>query len=441
MKTEQRTPTEPTPDAAPTQEGATAARPTAGGGLDRPPRVRASELRAATIHALKVFLVVRVLLAVVALVSVALIPDLSNVSPAVRQGIGLPIPGPVGVPGWPAHAITPGWHNVVTAWERFDGLWYLSIARHGYVNGNGSAAFYPLYPLAIRALTPVVGGHPLAAALLASNVAFLAALVVLYLLAGYELGTDVARRSVVFAAVFPTAFFFLAPYSESLFLLLALLTFWWTRRRRWWLAAAAAALAALTRNLGVVLVAPLAVESFVAWRRSHPRRVPWSALVATAAPAAGAFAYALYWRVVSGDWLASVHQQATWERHLTAPYTTVWRGASVALRYVGFYPGGYHELDLLVALPMLAATTYAIVRLRASYWVYAWAAVLVPLAYAFDGRPLMSFPRFALVVFPAYWAFALWTRDRPVAQQLAVACSATLLGVMTLLFAAWYYVF
>ena len=42
--------------------------------------------------------------------------------------------------------------------DRFDSGYYLAIAAHGYGPGrSGLLAFFPLYPLLIRALTPVAG--------------------------------------------------------------------------------------------------------------------------------------------------------------------------------------------------------------------------------------------------------------------------------------------
>ncbi len=142
----------------------------------------------------------------------------------------------------------------------------------------------------------------------------------------------------------------------------------------------------------------------------------------------------------SGDWLATVRVQANWERTLTNPIVTVLRGTGSAFRWP-VYPGGFQLLDWLIAVPVLAGVVWAVVRLRPSYWSYATIAVLIPLSYAWDGRPLMSFPRFAVVVFPIFWAFATWTRKSEVAHAMAVASSAVLLGIMTLLFAGWYYVF
>ena len=83
-------------------------------------------------------------------------------------------------PGGPHRRSCHGWQGVFTAFERQDALWFLRIATTGYAAGDGSAAFFPLYPLVVRAVSWIVGGHPLFAAMLVSNLAFFGSLVVLY---------------------------------------------------------------------------------------------------------------------------------------------------------------------------------------------------------------------------------------------------------------------
>jgi Mannosyltransferase (PIG-V) len=387
-------------------------------------------------YGLLVFLAVRIGLSLVALAATALLPHADTLTPPANAII----PSPVGVPGWPAHLITPGWHNLVTAWERFDGLWFLRIAAHGYANGDGSAAFFPLYPIIIRGVSFAIGGHPLAAALLISNASFAGSLVVMYALTMREIGSvDVARRSVLYVAVFPTSFFFLAPYSESLFLLLVLLMFWFVRKDRWAPAALAAAGAALTRNLGVLLVVPLAVEAYQQWRshgRYLVRRLAWSL-----APVLAVIPYLLYWQAVSGDWLAPKNQQANWDRVPENPLLTMAKGTHEAWRWIGIYPGGYHLLDWLIVVPVLAAAVYVLVRFRPTYGAYVWASLLPPLVFVFAGRPLMSLPRFALTLFPIFWAFARCTTRSRGLQDALVVTSSVLLGVLLLLFVNWYYIF
>lgn len=414
-------------------EAATRQRPDA-----RVDRIQGAILsRQGILYSLKIFLAVRLALAVVALIAVALLPDLSDVD---DRALGLPpVPEPVDVPGWDAPEVTPGWHNLVTAWERFDALWYLRIASDGYENGDGSAAFFPLYPLVVRAVSFVLGGHPLAASLLVSNLAFLAALVVLYELTRREMSEDAARRATVYAAIFPTAFFFLAPYGESLFLLLVVTTFWAARSGRFALAAVLAALAALTRSIGLLLVLPIAVEAVRQARAERRSALP--ALAWAAAPAAGTLLYMGFWYLFAGDWLAPLNQQANWLRQAANPLLTLVNGTVEAFRWIGVYPGGYHLLDWLITVPVLAAGGYLLFRARASYSVYVWGSLIVPLSFVFTGRPLMSLPRFALPIFPLYWALAAWTAGRPARHQLVIAVSAGLLGLATALFVTWYYVF
>jgi hypothetical protein len=399
-----------------------------------------SEVREGAIYCLTVFVAVRVMLVALALASVAVLPHVP-VGGTEAGPLGQ-VPGPVSVPGWPAHEITPGWHNAVTAWERFDALWYLRIASQGYADHDGSAAFYPLFPLAIRVVSVVIGGHTFAAGMLVANGAAFGALLILYLLTRSELSEDAARAAVLFAAIFPTAFFFLSPYSESLFLLLALATFWAARRGRWWIAAVAGGLAALTRNIGVLLALPLAVEAIQQSMESSPRRPGrWLGLAAAIGPLVGVGTYLAYWQLRIGDWWAPIHQQNGWQRQLYGPVATLSKATGDAFRFLGIYPGGYHLLDWMVAVPVLGLSVYAAVRFRPAYAVYAWAGILAPMAFIFKDRPLMSFPRFALPLFPVYWALARLTEKSRLSRELAVAASAALLGLLVLLYVNWYYIF
>jgi hypothetical protein len=392
------------------------------------------------VYCLKVFAVVRVAMVVLALVSVAVLPHVP-VGGVDSSPVGQ-LPGPVSVPGWPAHAITPGWNNVFTSWERFDALWYLRIASHGYADHDGSAAFYPLFPLVSRGVSFLIGGHTFAAGMLVANAAAFGALLILYLLTRLELSRDAARAAVLFAAIFPTAFFFLSPYSESLFLLLVVTSFWGARGGRWWLAGLAGALAALTRNIGVLMALPLAVEAVhqaVKAPRERPRR--WLGLVAALGPPAGAATYLLYWRLRIHDLWAPIHQQNGWQRQLSVPVKTLTSATGDAFRFLGIYPGGYHLLDWLVTVPVLALAVYAAVKFRPTYGVYLWASILAPLVFIFKDRPLMSFPRFALVLFPVFWAMGRLTERSRLRRELAVATSAALLGMLLLLYVNWYYIF
>ena len=398
----------------------------AGAGSEPDPAAERDRLRRGVRYSLLVFLGVRVSLSVLALLGTALLPSEE----------------PVGPPGWEAFPIEAGWHNLVTAWERFDALWFLRVADEGYMDGDGSAVFFPGYPLLIRGMSFLLGGRPLAAGLLVSNLAFAGALIVLYFLTSAEWGERVARRSVLYLAVFPTAFFFLAPYSESPFLLFALLAFWGARRGRWGVAGLAGAAAAATRNVGVLLALPLAIEGYQRWRADRRSFAPIVGGVAAAAMVGlAAGAYLLFWRMKAGEWLAPLTQQANWEREFVLPLESLWLGTREAFRWIGVYPGGYHLLDWLLVIPALVAAGWVAFRARASYAIYAWTSLLVPLSFVFSPRPFMSMPRFLLVTFPLIWAPAVWAERRRGVHEAVLVAFSLGLGTMTVLFSTWYYVF
>ncbi|MGH2529930.1 MAG: mannosyltransferase family protein [Actinomycetota bacterium] len=383
-----------------------------------------SESREGIRYSLTVFLAVRLGLLILGLVAVELFPPLK----------------PVSVPGWRAQPLPdPGWQNAFTSFERFDALWFLRIASSGYRTGDGSAAFFPLYPLAIRTVSWVMGGHPFAASLLFSNAAIACGLCVVYALTASERSIATARRTVVLVALFPTSFFFFAPYSESLFLLLSATTYWAARSRRWAAAGAAGALAALTRNIGIVLAPALVVEAF--HQRAEGRGSVLPGLGAAVAVGLGTLAYLAYWWAKVGDWLAPVDQQANWQRTFSWPWATLVDGTRDAFRYLGNANGGYWLIDWLIVVPVVGASVFALLRYRPSYSVYLWGGLLIPLSFVFADRPLMSMPRFVLPLFPAFWALAELTERWRIPEKAVAAVGAAGLALLVVLFVNWYYIF
>lgn len=401
--------------------------PVSGGsdGSGRPPQ---KTLRGSFGYCLRVFLSVRLGLFLLGLVAVALLPV--NDAPSI--------------PGWAPPPLTPGWHNLFTAWERWDALWFLRIATKGYAAGDGSAAFFPLYPLSVRGVSFLIGGHPLAAALLVSNAAYLVGSMVVHVLTEEEWDRETARRTVLYMAIFPTAFFFIAPYSESLFLALSAGCLLAARRGRWAAAAVLGALTAATRSMGVLLILPLLLQAFSAWRACPEEdRRSWSLVGSVAASLSvgvGTFSYLLFWQISNGDFWAPLSSQNGWAREFSWFWSSIATGTRQALDYIGTYSGGYHQLDWIIVMIALAAAIWVIAKARLPYVAYTATALLMPLSLIFGGRAFMSMPRFVLPIFPLFWAFARLAK-RFNANDLIVAVSAAGLGLLTVLFVNWYYIF
>jgi hypothetical protein len=365
----------------------------------------------------------------------------------LSYGIGSRGPDPQPFASWP---LGDALDFAVGPLLRWDAHYYLGIATDGYrphVEAlRGARAFFPVYPLLVRGLGGFASTGAAALAATAVSLAALAAgLKLLHRLAALELGERTAGATVVLLAFAPVAFFFSAPYTESLFLLLSVGAFLAARGGRWALAGAAAGLASGARPTGALLILPLAILYLYGPRadRPGPGRHPirpdilWLAL----APA-GIVAYSLYLRHAVGDALAWQHIQPLFGRRSFEWPTETLRQAAVAAFHAvrGDGPGAYRGPILLetLYLPLVVAGIVgAFRRLPLAYGVYALAALVLAIASPAYIEPLRSLPRLMLPVFPIAMWLAAWTEERRITRPAAVV-SAALLAVLTAEFASWH---
>ena len=212
---------------------------------------------------------------------------------------------------------TPDLWLVALGWNNWDAGHYVRIAEDGYHLGPGFPAFFPLYPLLIRAVDILLPGGALVGAIVVANAAAYGALAMMYRLADHEFGPRVAQRAAWYLAAFPTGFFLFIGYNESLFILLSLAALYAGRRGHWWLAGGLGALSSATRLFGVLLLVPLAIEYLrqVGWR---PRRIRPDVVGLTLVPL-GVIAYSVYCLLDLGSPLAFSIAQDEWGRRYTFP--------------------------------------------------------------------------------------------------------------------------
>ena len=95
----------------------------------------------------------------------------------------------------------------------------------------------------------------------------------------------------------------------------------------------------------------------------------------------------------------------------------------------------------LVALVLfIVLTVVAWRRFGAAYGLFATVSLLIPLSYPSSRWPLLSLPRFGLVIFPFFLALASLTTRRPRAPPLLAATSALFLGIAIVQWALWQWV-
>lgn len=351
---------------------------------------------------------------------------------------------------------------------RWDATFYLSIAEHSYHAGTVTA-FFPLYPLTIAGANTVVGSA-LMSGILVSLAALAVGLYLLYRLAALELGERHARTTVLVLAFFPTSLFFSADYPEALLLALTVGAVYAARTGHWAWAGVAGALASATHNSGVLvaipivllylygpradrdLVAPEAGRSRCGRSRWLPRYKPRLDMLWVLLAPLGLIAFLAYMGVEFGDALRPLHVNNTlWHRHfeplgglIHLPHV-LWHD----LERAGSAPPGElfpatngpyrgaaaNFVDVGALILAVAATVGVVRRLPSAYSAYTIVALVVYASAPKSHEPLLSLPRFVLVLFPVQMAIARWADQRPGRRAAWLGCSGVALGVLSLQFA------
>ncbi len=314
--------------------------------------------------------------------------------------------------------------------SRWDGQHYLDIAATGYPSslppgtGAGSQsvhAFFPGFPLLLRAVARVTGlAGNTAGVVITIAMATLAA-VVIWSLARDLAGESVATRAVLLFSFFPGSFVLGLIYSEGVFLAFAAACLLALHRRRWVVAGAAAAVCGATRPTGLVLAVCCAWAAVEAVRS----RREWSAAAAPALAPLGFAAWSVYLAVRTGSatsWLKSQHDG--WGQGFDFGVHTARTIGSFLVHPLD----DFNRMVCVLTIVVVVAGLVLLWRMRppAILWIYT-AGILVPSLFS---AVLTSTPRFALTAFPLLIAAARDLTGN--AFAVVVAVSAGLMGMLAL---------
>jgi Gpi18-like mannosyltransferase len=317
-------------------------------------------------------------------------------------------------------------HRVFTVW---DGRWYEKIALHGYPTNvpqgdfylhtgrqvQSAAAFFPLYPLLVRALDKVLPGDAAVAGIVLSLLIGAAATVLVWIISEKVAGRRVADRAAVLFAFSPGAFVLSLVYAEGLLVLLSAACLLALLERRWALAGVLAALAGATRpNATAVALACAWAAGVAIWQRRE-----WRALVAPVLAPVGmlAFFVFLWWHTGEALMWFRVESQGWGER-----IDLGWYNLSIIGHVITNPLQNPNNIVLVVS--MISAVVLMVVLVRAKLPailnVYAISGLCLVLASHINARP-----RFIFVAFPIVIALAKVIRKQPAFMVLAASFAAT----------------
>ena len=337
-------------------------------------------------------------------------------------------------------------------WAHWDGAWYSEIATDGYgARYPASTAFFPLFPMMVRLGASIAGG-PAIWGVGISLLSTLFALFFFYRIAEHLFDRNAARAATLCFALFPTAFFLNAVYTEPMFLVFTTGSVWaGLVRRDLLLAGILGALAAATRNLGVLLLIPLGLE----WLQ-HRREFGNGGFAALCLIPAGLIGYIAFLWGEFGDPLVSFKQQGDyWGRNTTNPIQTLgdsWTSAREGLQYLldpatlflGASPvpslAASNTLNLVFLVILVAILIGGLFVLKPGLWMYAFVLTLIPVLTPSPNFPLMSMPRFMLGAFPLFLILGVLLSRTRAGVTIWLVFSVVLGIALTALFTTWRWV-
>jgi len=318
--------------------------------------------------------------------------------------------------------------RVLTSW---DGAWYYRIVRDGYPSAippdvtydmpEARAAFFPVYPLLVRAADVVLPGGDVFAGVVVNFVLGGIGVYLVGLLARELFDDAVAYRSMLLMVAFPGSYVLSFTYSEAALIVVACACLLMLLREHWVLAGVLAAIGTATRPNGLALVAACAVAALLAVRRDRT----WRALAAPVLAPLGFVGFQLHLRARTGEWAWFRVQREAWDEGTSFGLTAIRNTVEAVLDPLS------SPTDIVTAVSV-ATTVGLLVAMhrRRLPWPIA-AYVLVVLALMILPSTVTARPRFLYTAFPAFIAVAAWWRDdRHEAWTALLAIGAA--GIVTL---------
>lgn len=298
--------------------------------------------------------------------------------------------------------------SFLEAWNRWDAPHYLSLARYGYQTIGDEAnfiVFYPLFPF-LTFLVSLFFNNIFLSSIVVSNLFYVLSIICLYKLVALDYDQKTAWRAVILISIFPTAYFFHAPYTESLFLFCSVISFYLARKNNWLGASLAGLLATLTRVTGLILPIALLVEFIVQKRK--PKN--YFNLLFLLLIAVGPLIYFSINYMLFKDPLhfLSVQKFHWGHYYFGSPlknFMDTFHATSWLKEQDKFMLGTMQVVFTFFAFILSVATFF---KTRLSYAIYAVLSVILITAPSF----WISNPRYALVIFPIFITLAIWSKNK-----------------------------
>ncbi len=283
--------------------------------------------------------------------------------------------------------------DFVLALRNWDAGHFLGIAEFGYKD-KFQYAFMPLYPLLIRSLSIIFKDY-LFSAIFISLVSSYLAMSVLQKLIKLEFKKKYAKKIILSIFLFPTSFYLLIAYSESLFFLFAVLFFFFYKKKQYLYANLFAGMASVTRFAGISLILVLFLEAFF-----FSRNIKKTHLFISISPL---LIYLVFLYSRTGNAFYFLTAQTHWQRELIFPTIPFWHTISKIASTPLYLQDLSDIFNLVFVVLGLGLVLRSFRYLPARYSIYSFFSLSLAL---FSGS-LVSIPRFLITIFPIFITISL----------------------------------
>lgn len=265
----------------------------------------------------------------------------------------------------------------------WDCLRYVTVAEHGYptaptaVDHMENWAFFPLFPLLIRATTVLTALSAPTAAILLGKLLFLGSIYAFILFAGKYRESIPPYYAALVVALSPYAVYGNSGYTEPLFLLLSCVFFVFLKDRRYLACGLIGMLLSASRVQGVLVAVSYALVVLPQLRAANWEQRKEMVLGGLLIPLGmGLFMLHLY--RLTGDALAFVHVQKAWGRVFGNPLTVI---------AAGIHKGTIHLDWALMSLAAVLAALLLIAIRETALGAFSLLSVLIPLSSGLQSMP------------------------------------------------------
>ena len=274
--------------------------------------------------------------------------------------------------------------------------------------------------------------------LVISHLCFFISLIGFWKLLNLDFEKNTAKIIILSLLLFPTSFYFVSTYTESLFFATVVWSFYLARKESWFTSGIVGALSSATRIVGMGLIPAFLFEGFYFKRRKNILN-----LVLIFAVSMGFLGFVYYSWKSTGNPLEFNRGSELFGAYRSQEPLILPR---IFYRYIfkilpnltwSYFPVTFTTvLEFASGIILTTASIVGFFKLRFSYWIFLMAGFIMPSMY----NGFVSLPRYSAVLFPLFILFGIYIKDRKYLRYAYFLVCAIALCAATILFTRGYWI-